>query len=103
LAPAEDGGDEVGSAGQPPGVGGADRLLANEAGSGQLGLQGLQVDGDQHRGRIAAVQRHPVGVDGLQERSERLPQPSPRLHAHRHLLRSTSERRSHKVDGSVPV
>jgi hypothetical protein len=55
-------------------VRGRDRLVAEQrdAGGAQALAQTLEVDGDDHRGRVTAVQRQPVRVHGLEGRAERL-------------------------------
>ena len=72
--PAEDQRDDRGRTRKPAGLGGADRFVADECDPGiaQAFEEGLVVEGDHECGGVAPVQREPFGVDGLQERGERV-------------------------------
>ncbi len=58
-----------GGAGQPAGLAGGDRGVADQGGAEAV-AEPVEVDGHHQGGGIAAVQRHPVGVDRFQERAE---------------------------------
>ena len=82
---AEDGGDDLRGARQASGVGCGDevtgRLITGhqttteEVGGRQLRAQRLERDGDDESGGVTAVDREPGRVEGLEEPTERLPEP----------------------------
>jgi hypothetical protein len=65
--PAEDDGDDPGLAGEPAGLLGGDPVPGRGSGDADPGEQGVEVQGDHHRRRSAAVDREPgVGDPGVQ-------------------------------------
>ncbi len=72
--PAEDGGEESGLAGHPPGGGGGDHLAGVDAGGLQLGDQLVVVEGDDDGGGGFVVQ--PVGGQVVEDFDERLSEAS---------------------------
>jgi hypothetical protein len=66
---AEDGGEQVGGAGQPAGLAGGDRRVADQSGAEAV-AQPVVVDRDHEGGGITAVQRQPLRVHRFQERGE---------------------------------
>ena len=70
--PAEDGGDDLGGAGEPAYLAGGELVRGTELGGAELLAQLVERDRDDQRGGVAAVGRQPLGVDGLEQRAERL-------------------------------
>ncbi len=57
-------------AGEPSGLGGGDRGAGVGGREAEAVTKGVEVEGDDHGGGVAAVQREPVGVDGLEQGGE---------------------------------
>ncbi len=70
---AEDGGDQVGGAGQPAGLFGGDPVPGRGLGDAEAGDEGVEVEGDQQRGGGAAVDGEPVGGQVFEQGAERQP------------------------------
>ena len=69
---AEHGGDDLGGAGEAAYLAGGQLVRGSELGGAELLAQVVEGDRDDQRGGIAAVSGQPLGVDGLQQRTERL-------------------------------
>jgi hypothetical protein len=70
----EDGGDDLGGAGQAAGLAGGDLGVGAQGGGAQAVAQRGQVDGDQDGGGIAAVSGQLGGVEVFEQGAERLPE-----------------------------
>jgi hypothetical protein len=72
---AEDVRDEAGGAREAAGFARSERIAAGEGGGAEAVTESVEVDRDDQGGGVASMQRQPVGVDGLEERAEGVPEP----------------------------